>query len=1033
MACRDLTIGESVFVKLSNLYPLFFFIAPTVIGLLFCTASVSAYQSDEEFFRLQVLPIFEKHCYECHSHRANTFEGGLSLDWKSGWSRGGDRGVAIIPGKPADSLLITAISHSDPDLKMPAEKLSDSQIAVITKWVQQGAWDDRELKPTSSDPRDWWSLRPLKRPEPPLKKTGNSNTTASSGSEHSSRFTEENPIDLFIADKLAEAKLASSQPAAPRDLLRRLYFDLTGMPPTYAQVSQFVADPSEQRYETIVDQLLASPRYGERWARHWFDTIHFAESHGYEHDVGRDNAWPYRDYFIRALNADKDWATLIREQIAVDVLKPEATDLIPALGFLGAGTFDLSTYSTGPVTFDYMDRDDMLTQTMSAFVSTTANCARCHAHKFDPISQEDYYALQAVFAGVLKGDIRYDADSTVSQQRSQLTQLRDRARRGDESILMDSAAQQFIAHWNAIHSRSATWADFSPSTFVSSDGATLTRIDAGVILASGTNPDTDTYTLTGSVDLKQISAIRLQVFPHDSLPMRGPGRCQNGNLHLSEVSITLFENGAASGKPLTIARATADFNQEGWGIERSIDGNAKTAWGIFPEVGKPHQAVFELQQPATMGPEAKLVVTLRQLHGGSHLLGAFKVSVTDAPSQQVTILPAPVEDALRVPLEKRSAEQTKVIAFHAIADIASSRLAQLPEPARVYAVGTSVEIPGGNGKYQGASLPTPKPVHLLHRGEIDKPKQVVPPGALSALTHVPARFTLSTDAASLDQGQRRAALADWIAHRDNVLTWRSIVNRVWHYHFGRGLCDTPSDFGRMGGQPSHPELIDWLAVWFRDDAAGSLKRLHKLIVMSETYRQSSRIEPTYAQIDSSNRLLWRQNMHRLDADSFRDFVLAAAGQLDLTESGPSVQHFKQSPGPQATPNLDYMSFDWNSPGANRRSIYRYVWRGIPDPLMSALDFPDLGLLSPNRLESTSPLQALALMNNPFILHFSNELAKDVSRTVQADLQVREVVQRIWLREPSDSELKSMTAYVERYSLVNLCRTLFNSSEFLFVP
>jgi hypothetical protein len=353
------------------------------------------------------------------------------------------------------------------------------------------------------------------------------------------------------------------------------------------------------------------------------------------------------------------------------------------------------------------------------------------------------------------------------------------------------------------------------------------------------------------------------------------------------------------------------------------------------------------------------------------------------------------------------------------------------------------------------ALAEPKVVNVLRRGDFDKPGDVVAPGALSALTHLPARWTLKNPK---DESARRAALADWLAHPDNVLTWRSIVNRVWHYHFGRGLCDTPSDFGKMGGKPSHPELLDYLAVWFRDDAKGSLKELHRLIVNSSTYRQSSQDRPAAAKLDADNRLLWRQNRHRLDADAFRDFTLAASGALDLTMGGPAIQHFKHSKGPQLTPALDYTAYDWSQPGAGRRSIYGFAWRGIADPFMEALDFPDLGLLSPVRSFSASSLQALTLYNNDFVLHESEVLAKRVDSDAHSSqdprsgtgvspvrtethgratrattsAQINRAVQLVWLREPTTAERREFTRFVRSQGLPALCRLLFNSNEFLFV-
>ncbi len=326
-----------------------------MIGLVLC-ANGSVRAEDEkrrEHFQTTVRPILERRCYSCHSHAAQQMEGGLALDWRSGWEQGGGRGPAVVPGDAAKSLLVKAIRHEDAELKMPEDKLPDSEIDAITQWINDGAFDDRAANPAETSREnalDWWSLKPLVAPTVP------------------DPSVEKNPIDAFIGAKLAEQKLSFSPEADRRSLLRRVTFDLTGLPPTYEQVQQFERD--DTNYETIVDELLASPQYGERWARHWMDTIHFADSHGYEHDVGRDNAWRYRDYLIQALNRDVSWDRFIREQLAVDYFYPDETQLTPALGFLGAGTFDLSTFATGPVTFDYLDRDDLVTQTMAAFVST---------------------------------------------------------------------------------------------------------------------------------------------------------------------------------------------------------------------------------------------------------------------------------------------------------------------------------------------------------------------------------------------------------------------------------------------------------------------------------------------------------------------------------------------------------------------------------------------------------------------------------------------------------------------------------------
>lgn len=985
---------------------------------LFVIPLVSTAEEDAAFFHEKVEPLLRRFCFGCHSHQSGQMESGLALDWKSGWMQGGRRGPAIVPGHPENSLLVRAIQHRDPELRMPEEKLADQHIETLIEWIRRGAYDDRIAPPQPADPLDWWSLKTLTAPPVPAVPQ---EFLAEAG----------NPLDVFVAARLAERGLTWSPPASPRELIRRLYVDLTGLPPTPEQAAWFLSDPSADNYNRLVDELLASPRYGERWARHWFDTIHFADSHGYEHDVGRDHAWPYRDYVIQALNRDLPWAEFIRQQLAVDEFQPEATDLIPALGFLGAGTFDYSTYQTAPVTFDYLDRDDMVTQTISAFLSTTIHCARCHAHKFDPVTQEDYYALQAVFAGILKGDIPYDPDPLTGAERRRLTALRDAALRRDPAVLTAETSQQIAKAWLAQRGSGPIWKPLEWLSFVATEGSQLTLDDRGILIASGTPPEVDTYILTGRSSLAKITALRLDLYPHPSLPMQGPGRCQNGNLHLSEISVMHFSPSAPTGTPVAIHQATADFNQEGWSVEQAFDGNTKTAWGIYPLVGQPHHAVFEFSSPLDLTAGSVLTVTLKQLHGGAHLIGALQVSVTDAPPEQARALPQEVERACALPDDARPLDLQLALAAYALKHFAETELRRLPPPATVYAVGRTVAIPLGSGKSQGASLTAPKIVHLLERGEILQPRQVVSPGAIQALRHAPARFALPTDA---PESARRAALAEWIAHPENVLTWRSVVNRVWHYHFGRGLCDTPSDLGRMGGTPSHPELIDWLAVWFRDQAQGSLKQLHRLIVTSRTYQQSSAFNAKAQQLDAENRWLWRQHRLRMDADTFRDAVLALSGRLDDAMGGPAIQHFSQSPGAQLTPKLDYASFDWSTPGVSRRSIYRYVWRGIPDPLMAALDFPDLGMLAPTRSSSASPLQALVLYNNSFVLFHSEAMARELSQqTTEPEIQIQRAVQRVWLRSPTASELADFKPYVHKHGLAAFCRVLLNSHEFLFLP
>ncbi|HTH48353.1 MAG TPA: DUF1549 and DUF1553 domain-containing protein, partial [Candidatus Limnocylindria bacterium] len=712
-----------------------------------------------------------------------------------------------------------------------------------------------------------------------------------------------NPVDSFIAVKLAEHKLVPAPEADRRTLLRRVTFDLIGLAPTPEELHAFLADTSTNAYERVVDRLLASPRYGERWARHWMDAAHFAETHGNDQDRIRTNAWPYRDYLIAAFNDDKPYARFVQEQVAGDVLFPADPQATVALGFIAAGPWDESSLrDIREDTLDrqigrYLDRDDMLTTVMQTFTSTTVQCARCHDHKFDPVSQRDYYALQAVFAGVDRANRIFDADPKVHVRRQALMRDRRRVAKNDLSLLLSTETSREVAQWEerrAAHP--VLWSVVEAQTFVSVGGATLTRQTDGSLLAGGQRPERDTYTVSAPSPLAKITGVRLEVLPDPSLPHQGPGRNENGNFHLSEFQLLAFEPGAGAPREIPLVAPSADFNQQDWGIARALDGDEKTAWGIHPREGEPHQAVFTLKEPLIPPPGTTLVFVLKQLHGESHLIGRPRLAVTDAASP-LRVLPAEIASIAGLPPAQRSEAQRAQLAADVLSERIRQDLAALPAPSLVYAAASDFE--------PDASLkPTmfPRVVNLLKRGEITKPMEVIGPGTLTCVTALPARFALADPA---DEGARRAALATWLTARDNPLTWRSIVNRVWQHHFGSGLVDTPNDFGRMGGTPSHPELLDWLAAWFRDDAQGSFKALHRLLVTSATYRQSSFTDRQSEAADpAAARLLAHMNRLRLDAECIHDAILQTGGLLDLRMGGPSDQQFDLQPGVHVTPRVD---------------------------------------------------------------------------------------------------------------------------------
>ena len=814
----------------------------------------------------------------------------------------------------------------------------------------------------------------MKREVPPLDEAG--------------RGWSRGPIDAFVLDTPPPSRPCPLKPEADRrTLIRRVTFDLLGLPPTPEEVAAFVADPASDAYERLVDRLLASPHYGERWARRWMDLAHFAETHGHDQDRIRPNAWPYRDYLIESFNRDKPYARFVQEQVAADVLFPDEPASTVALGFLAAGPWDESSLrdiredSIDRQVGYYLDRDDMVATVMSTFVSSTVHCARCHDHKFDPIPQAEYYGLQAVFAGVGRADRAYDPDPEVHRLRRDLTARRKALADRDPALmasLLDDATQAEVVEWAAkLEGSKVPWTVLDPSGLKAEAGTTFTAQPDRSILAGGPTPQEETYTITATTDLVGITAARLELIPDDRLPSRGPGRNpNNGNLHLTEITVSEAPATAPEGwRAAPISRAAADFDQAGWGIAGAIDGNPKTAWGIHPEEGKPHEGVFEFRDDVGKEGGTTLRFVLRQTYPAGHPIGRFRLSVTAAARPvRVGSLPGPLAALLAIPTDRRAPVQRQELAAIYLAEVLDRKIATLPPTRLVYAAASDF-APDGSHK----PTASPRPVFVLNRGDIRQPGEPAVAGALGCVQGLEARFDRP------DEASRRAGLARWLSDPSNPLTWRSIVNRAWQAHFGRGLVDTPNDFGRMGSPPSHPELLDWLAWTFREEG-GSLKALDRRIVTSAAYRQGSTHDPGKSAVDSENRLLWRMNRTRLDAESIRDAVLAASGRLDRTMGGPSVRHFTLGTGVHVTPTVDYASYDWDAPGSGRRSVYRFLFRTLPDPFMDVFDAADASQLTPSRNASITPLQALAMLNDPFILRQSEHFARRLEEKLASDAE-----------------------------------------------
>ena len=968
-------------------------------------------------FEQDIRPVFEAKCAKCHGPEKQ--KGGYRLDVKSIALTGGEENAPnILPGKSAESPLVKFISGEDADMKMPpkGERLSSDEIAKIKAWIDAGAVWPEASSMKVRDPLDWWSLKPMAKPAPPA-------DTA-------------NPIDAFIRAQLAEKGLQPSLPADPRTLIRRLYFDLIGLPPTPEEVNAFVADKSPNAYEDLVEKLLASPRHGERWARHWLDVVHYGDTHGYDKDQPRPNAWPYRDYVIRAFNEDKPYARFVQEQIAGDVLFPSSRDGIEALGFIAAGPWDLIGHAEVPESKTdgkiarHFDRDDMMANTMGTFGSVTVHCAQCHNHKFDPISQEDYYSLQAVFAALDRTDRKYYRDDALN---ARFQDLQRQQREADSTLaaietpLKTKGGEKFTALTRSIEGASKAAAQKQGNTspdfgyhsaiFPKQDAVKWVQVDLGQrveIERVALRPCYDDFNAIGA---GFGFPVRFKVEASDD-PEFQTGVTQFWRRH-DETFMADFKNPGL--QPFTTNGAKDD----------GIAGRyvRVTVTKLAPRMDDFIFALAELEVFDFAGKnvaQGKVVTALD--------------SIEAPPRWRMTNLTDGIAPVVQSPDEKAKLVQEReaLLLSYASSNVKAKRAAlltekdrldaelkKLPAPSLVYAGG----IHTGTGSFigTGAKGGKPRPIFLLARGQVTQPKEEMAAGALTALTFAPARFLLAADA---PEGQRRAALAKWITDPRNPLTWRSIVNRVWQYHFGHGLVETANDFGHNGALPSHPELLDWLATEFRD-TGGSLKQLHKMIVMSATYRQASAGNAAAEKVDANNALLWRQNRRKLDAEALRDSVLAVSGKLDPSMGGAGWQDFVIE-HPQHSPHYQYSLADPEDAKIWRRSIYRFIVRSQTQPWMTSLDCADPSIRVDKRNESLSALQALALLNNGFMLTQARHFAERVQRE-KADLtaQVVRAHELAFGHAPSTTQREKLIAFAKTNGLPSLCRVLLNLNEFTF--
>jgi mono/diheme cytochrome c family protein len=997
------------------------------VGMIFFLAAGSVARSDEPpDFRAQVAPILERHCVGCH--QGEKAKGGLILADAVRALAGGESGAAIIPGKPAESLLVEYISGDKPEMPKDAPPLKPDEVQAIRRWIGAGAvWPEGlTLADKHEIDANWWSLKPLAEHTVPKLDSPWVRT----------------PIDAFVLDKLRASGLEPSAEADRRVLIRRLTYDLHGLPPTPAEIDAFVADPAADAYDRLVDRLLDSPRYGERWARHWLDVVHYGETHGYDKDKTRPNAWPYRDYVITALNQDKPYDRFILDQLAGDVLFPEEADSVVATGFIAAGPWDAVGHTElreGTVDKDIArsnDRDDMVASTCSTFLSLTVQCARCHNHKFDPIKQTDYYHLQAVFAGIDRADRPYDPDPQVGHARRALV-ARTRELDARRQNLERAFAAAMTPEATALEQRIKQMSTELAATPVEEGRRSPTL---GYHSQITDRPDVTKWV---QVDLGSTRAIDEVILVPAYVVYGGhPGP---GFGFPPRFRVEISDDPGFSQATVIADHTSTDFANPGE-VPVRIDTAGKAARFVRFTANKLWKRTDDwcvaLAEMVVLSDKTDIargapVTALDSIEAGPSWA---QVNLVDGYSSLEQLQfegdgALTHRQQLAIEIDKLGTERTRLFNTLLGADArqqmtqVSEQLAEvrrqteaLPPPRMVY---------GPTHEFAPAAQLTPalkpRPIYLLARGDVRSPLELMAPGAVATVPGPDATFALSNPD---DEGQRRVALARWLSDPSNVLVRRSIVNRVWHYHFGQGIVDTPNDFGRMGSLPSHPELLDWLARWFLDQGE-SLKSLHRLIVTSAVYRQVSTEEPAAAKIDGSNRLLWRMNRARLDAESVRDGMLAISGKLDLQMGGPSVQQFFFKD--DHSPVYDYARFDVEDPKSFRRSIYRYIVRSVPDPFMESLDCADPSLLTPKRNVTLTAIQALTLYNNRFVLAQAEHLAQRVSQMHSEPAAQVQAAYRLCLgRSPTADESRALEAYVGRFGLANACRVIFNSNEFLFV-
>lgn len=953
-------------------------------------------------FNRDVRPILSDHCFACHGPDAARREADLRLDTEAGLKGNGDHPGVIVEGSLDSSELFRRVAHSTGDEKMPpaafGKDLSPEQIEVLRKWIEQGAeWEGH------------WSFQPIAATEPPA---------VAAPAELVG-----NEIDAFILQQVFENGLQPTTIADKHTLIRRLSFDLTGLPPTPEEVERFVNDDSPEAYARLVDSYLESPHYGERMAMFWLDLVRYADSVGYHGDQ-EVSISPFRDYVIKSFNENKPFDQFTIEQLAGDLLPTPTLEQQIASGYNRLG---MMSAEGGVQPKEYLAKyiAERVRNLGGTWMGVTLGCCECHDHKYDPFSTRDFYAFEAFFADIEEVGLYSGAHQTGNwgpnipvpsqEQQSRLEQLaRDIA---DLQRVLDSETPELAQERAAWIASLPSWQSLQPIEMTSEQNVTLAWQESGAILASGENPANDVYRLTYENLPANVTGVRIEVLPHESLPKNGPGRAGNGNFVLSELVAHVSAGGA---EPVVVpfASATATYEQTGaaggnpygkWAIAAAIDRDEKGetwGWAVMEQAGQANAGVFVLSQPIAGGEGSRLTLELRQkLDNPQHTLGHFRVTFTTAqPSLAGATLPADVVQILAIAEGERDPAQVKRLAeYHrtvaeSLADERQQHAALVAERQSLDAQITRTLV---------TRSVQPRMVRVLNRGNwMDESGAEVSPSLPTFLTS----YSLPSD-----RRPTRLDLAHWLVDPQHPLTSRVFVNRMWKQFFGAGLSRKLDDLGSQGEWPSHPELLDWMSRHFIE-SGWDVKGLVRLIVMSRTYRQSSVSDLSRDELDPFNRWLSRQGRFRVEAEMVRDNALRISGLLVDELGGPSVRPY-QPAGYWAY--LNFPSREWQNDAGQRlyrRGVYTHWQRQYLHPSLLAFDAPSREECVADRPRSNTPLQSLVLLNDPIYVEAARVFAENIMRQGGATFEERMqwAFARAVAREPRAEELAILNQLFEQH-------------------